>query len=282
MSDHDIYTLHPGSTPLLLSLPHVGTHIPPELLARLTPRAAQAEDTDWHLEAVYGFARALGASVLVPRHSRYVVDLNRPPENAPMYPGANNTELCPTRYFTGEPLYRAGQAPDDAEVAQRLQRYWRPYHDALAGELARLKAVHGHALLWDGHSIRSELPWLFDGQLPALNLGTANGRSCDPALRAALSAVLASQTRYSHVTDGRFKGGHITRHYGQPELGVHAVQMEMCWHTYMPEAGPWQLDAERVAQLQPLLRALLQTMLDWKPPSRHSRESGNPEGPPHV
>jgi N-formylglutamate deformylase len=201
----------------------------------------------------------------VPLHSRYLIDLNRPPENAPMYPGANNTELCPTRYFTGEPLYRKGQAPGEAEVAQRLRLYWQPYHAALAAELARLKSTHGHALLWDGHSIRSELPWLFDGQLPALNLGTANGSSCAPALRSALMQVLAAQDRYSHVTDGRFKGGHITRHYGQPAQGVHAVQMEMCWHTYMPEAGPWRLDAARLAHLQPLLRQLLQTMLDWRP-----------------
>jgi N-formylglutamate deformylase len=265
MSEHDTYTLHPGTTPLLLSLPHVGTHIPAALQPRLMPRAAELEDTDWHLEAVYDFAHEIGASVIVPRHSRYVIDLNRPPENAPMYPGANNTELCPTRFFTGEPLYRDGQAPDEAEVAQRLARYWRPYHDALLGELARLKATHGHALLWDGHSIRSQLPWLFEGQLPALNLGTANGASCAPSLRSALMAVLAGQAEYSHVSDGRFKGGYITRHHGQPTQGVHAVQMEMCWHTYMHEAGPWQLDRERVQRLQPLLRQLLQTMLVWRP-----------------
>ena len=273
MNPNDIYTLHPGSTPLMLSLPHVGTLIPEALKPRYLPRAAAVEDTDWHLEAVYSFARELGASVIVPRHSRYVIDLNRPPENAPMYPGANNTELCPTRFFTGEPLYREGQAPDGAEVAQRLARYWRPYHDALAAELVRLKAAHGHALLWDGHSIRSELPWLFDGQLPALNLGTANGASCAPSLRSALMDVLAAQTQYSHVTDGRFKGGYITRHHGQPDQGVHAVQMEMCWHTYMPETGPWQLDAQRVQRLQPLLRHLLQAMQAWHPAPRQSPAS---------
>jgi N-formylglutamate deformylase len=277
MNVNEIYTLHPGRTPLLLSLPHVGTLIPDALKPRFMPRALELEDTDWHLEAVYDFAHEIGASVIVPRHSRYVIDLNRPPENAPMYPGANNTELCPTRLFTGEPLYREGQAPGEAEVNQRLARYWRPYHDALATELARPKAAHGHALLWDGHSIRSELPWLFDGQLPALNLGTADGASCAPALRHALMDVLAAQTAYSHVTDGRFKGGYITRHHGQPGLGVHAVQMEMCWHTYMPEAGPWQLDAGRVQRLRPLLRQLLQTMLAWQAPSRHSRAGGNPQ-----
>ena len=258
------YTLHRGHTPLLLSLPHVGTRIPAALLPRYAERASALEDTDWHLQAVYAFARELGASILAPEHSRYVIDLNRPPENAPMYPGANNTELCPTRFFTGEPLYRAGQAPDAAEVAQRLATYWRPYHDALAAELARLKAQHGHALLWDGHSIRSQLPWLFDGRLPDLNLGTANAGSCHPSLHAALMQVLAGQQAFSHVTDGRFKGGYITRQYGRPAHGVHAVQLEMCWSTYMTEDPPWLLAPERVASVTPVLRALLQTMLDWR------------------
>lgn len=259
------YTLHRGHTPLLLSLPHVGTRIPAALLPRYAERASALEDTDWHLQAVYAFARELGASILAPEHSRYVIDLNRPPENAPMYPGANNTELCPTRFFTGEPLYRAGQAPDAAEVAQRLATYWRPYHDALAAELARLKAQHGHALLWDGHSIRSQLPWLFDGRLPDLNLGTAGGTSCAPELRAALQQVLQAQDRFSQVVDGRFKGGHITRSFGKPAAGRHAVQLEMCWSTYMPEEPPYGIEASRAARLEPVLRALVQTMVAYKP-----------------
>ena len=259
-----IYTLHRGHTPLLLSLPHVGTRIPPALQPRWAPRAAALEDTYWHLEAVYGFARELGASILVPQHSRWVIDLNRPPENAPMYPGANNTELCPSRFFSGDRLYLPGQAPDEAEVQQRLATCWRPYHDALAAELARLKAQHGHALLWDGHSIRSQLPWLFDGRLPDLNMGTANAGSCHPGLRAALMQVLAGQTAFSHVTDGRFKGGYITRQYGRPADGVHAVQLEMCWSTYMAEEPPWVLAPDRVARVTPVLRALLQTMLGWR------------------
>ncbi len=260
---HPIYHLHRGHTPLLLSLPHVGTRIPPALQARYTGRAQALEDTDWHLEALYGFAKDLGASILVPQHSRYVIDLNRPPENAPMYPGVNNTELCPTRFFTGEPLYLPGQAPAEAEVQQRLATYWRPYHEALAAELARLKAQHGQALLWDGHSIRSQLPWLFDGRLPDLNMGSANASSCHPGLRAALMQVLAGQTAFSHVTDGRFKGGYITRQYGRPADGVQAVQLEMCWSTYMAEDPPWGLAPDRVARVRPVLRALLQTMLDW-------------------
>ena len=261
---HPVFTLHRGHTPLLLSLPHVGTRIPPALQARYAARASALEDTDWHLEALYGFARDLGASILVPQHSRYLIDLNRPPENAPMYPGVNNTELCPTRLFTGDALYLPGQAPDQAEVQQRLAAYWQPYHAALAAELARLKAQHGQALLWDGHSIRSQLPWLFDGRLPDLNMGTANGSSCSPGLRDALMQVLAGQSAYSHVTDGRFKGGYITRQYGRPADGVQAVQMEMCWSTYMAEDPPWQLDPQRVARVTPLLRALLLAMLGWR------------------
>jgi len=259
------FTLHRGSAPLLVSLPHVGTLIPDRLKPRLVDRALAAEDADWHLDRLYAFARDLGASLIVPRHSRYVIDLNRPPENTPMYAGANNTELCPTRFFSGEPLYREGQVPTDAEVRQRLDGYWRPYHEALAGELARLKARHGHTVLWDGHSIRSELPWLFEGRLPDLNLGTAAGGSCASGLRAALMQVLAAQDRYTHVADGRFKGGYITRHYGRPGAGVHAVQLEMCWSTYMDERPPYEIDPRRAAQLEPLLRVLLQAALAWRP-----------------
>ena len=263
--NNDVYTLRRGSTPLLLSLPHVGTHIPDALQARLVPQALAVEDTDWHLETLYAFAHDLGASVLVPHHSRYVIDLNRPPENLPMYPGVNNTELCPTRAFTGTPLHRDGSEPDDAEVLQRLDQYWRPYHRALGAELARLKAAHGHALLWDGHSIKSHLPWLFEGRLPDLNLGTVSGGSCAPSLRAALMDTLDGQGNYSHVTDGRFKGGYITRRYGRPRDGVHAVQMEMCWSCYMPEQPPYQTDPSRLKRLQPVLRSLLTAMLDWRP-----------------
>ncbi|HMO46185.1 MAG TPA: N-formylglutamate deformylase [Rubrivivax sp.] len=261
-----IYTLQRGTTPLLLSLPHAGTHIPPALAEALLPRALQTEDTDWHLERLYAFATELGASLIVPRHSRYVVDLNRPRDNQPMYAGANNTELCPTRFFTGDALYRDGLAPSEAEVQQRVATYWQPYHDALRTELERLRAAHGHALLWDGHSIKSELPWLFDGRLPDLNLGTAGGASCAPSLRQALSGVLRAQSDYSVAIDGRFKGGHITRHYGRPRDSIHAVQLEQCWSSYMRETPPYTWDAEHAARVQPLLRRLLQTMLDWKPP----------------
>lgn len=259
------FELHTGSTPLLISFPHVGTSIPPDQQHRYTPRALAVEDTDWFLDRLYAFAGEMGATLLVPRCSRYLIDLNRSSENQPMYPGQNNTELCPTRHFTGEPIYRPGLAPDEAEVQRRVALYWQPYHDALQQALQRLHAAHGHVLLFDAHSIQSQLPWLFEGTLPHLNLGTAGGHSCDPGLRAALAAVLAAQPHYSHVVDGRFKGGHITRHYGRPGAGVHTVQLEMCWRAYMDETPPWQWSETRAAQVRPVLRRLVQTMIEWRP-----------------
>ncbi len=257
----DLVTLQCGSVPLLVSFPHVGTELPPEVAACLVDDALAVADTDWHLESLYAFVRELGASTLVPRVSRYCIDLNRPPENTPMYAGANNTELCPTRAFSGEPIYRKGKAPDAAEVERRLQHYWRPYHAALASELARLKAVHGYALLFDAHSIKSALPWLFDGRLPDLNLGTASGESCGAPLREALARVLQGQSRYTHAVDGRFKGGYITRHYGRPREGVQAVQLEMAWRCYMLEAPPYAIDEARASGVRPLLAALIEAML---------------------
>lgn len=264
MSAHDIYTLRRGTTPLLISMPHVGTQIPPQQRARYTERALQLEDTDWFLDRLYAFAEPLGASLLVPVHSRYLIDLNRPSDNRPMYAGRNNTELCPTRHFTGGPIYREGQAPDEAEIRRRVQVYWQPYHDAIAAEVARLKAAHGHAVLFDAHSIKSELPWLFEGTLPHMNLGTAGGASCAASLREALGAVLAAHNGYGHVVDGRFKGGHITRHFGRPGEGVHAVQLEMCWRAYMDEV-PARWNDAKAAAVTPLLRELVQAMVSWRP-----------------
>jgi N-formylglutamate deformylase len=261
------FQLHRGTAPLLISMPHVGTVIPDDQLERyVLPRAARTEDTDWHLDRLYGgIAQDLSASMIVPRYSRFLVDLNRPPEDTPMYPGASNTELCPTRFFTGEPLYEAGRAPDADEKRRRIDQYWRPYHNALQSELDRIKAEHGYALLFDAHSIKSELPWLFEGTLPALNLGTVDGRSCDPAITARLSGVLAAQNAYSQVANGRFKGGYITRHYGRPDLRQHAVQLEMCWRCYMSEDESYGYDETRAAAVQPVLRDLLSALLEWKP-----------------
>lgn len=265
MTSAPLYTLHRGTAPLLISMPHVGTTIPAELKPLYVDRALATEDTDWFLDRLYAFAIGLGASMLVPHTSRFVVDLNRPSDNQPMYAGQNNTELCPTRFFTGDPIYREGCAPDDTEIRRRVAVWWQPYHDALRQELDRIRAVHGHVVLFDAHSIKGELPWLFPGQLPDMNIGTASGNSCAASLREQVAAVFASQSTYSHVIDGRFKGGHITRHYGAPAQQVHAVQLEMSWRAYMLESAPYVWHEPRASAVTPLLRQLVGTLLDWRP-----------------
>ena len=257
----DTFTLHHGTAPLLVSLPHDGSAIPGVLAARMTPAARRAPDTDWHVSRLYAFARDLGASMLVPRYSRYVVDLNRPEDDTSLYPGQNTTGLCPAVRFTGEPVYLEGQAPSLAEVGERVEAYWRPYHQALAAELARLKAEHGRVVLWEGHSIRgSDLPFLFEGRLPDLNLGTAAGASCAPGLQQRLEAVLGDQSEYDWVANGRFKGGHITRHYGDPAAGIDAVQLEISQRNYMDEDS-FAYDDAKAERLQWVLRAMLETAL---------------------
>ncbi len=263
------FTLHPGRVPLLVSMPHVGTHIPPDLHSSFVARALGVEDTDWHLPRLYDFLDELGASVLIAHTSRYVIDLNRPPDDAPLYPGAANTELCPTRFFTGEALYQSGAEPSAQERQRRCTRYWQPYHSALAAELQRLQALHGQVLLWDAHSIRSQLPWLFEGTLPDLNIGTASDTSAHAAIATAMAQAVAqanaqAQTQtglYTHVRNGRFKGGYITRHYGAPAQHIHAVQLELCQCRYMTEAAPFAFDASQAATLRPLLKAMLQQAL---------------------
>jgi N-formylglutamate deformylase len=252
------FHLHRGTVPLLVSIPHMGTEIPPELRGDYVPRALDVEDTDWHLDRLYAFARDLGASVLQATVSRYVIDLNRPPDDTPMYPGAANTELCPTRFFTGDPLYREGRVPSPEEKARRRTTYWQPYHHALQEELARLKARHGQVLLWDAHSIRAEIPWLFEGRLPDLNIGTADGRSADPAIAQAVAAAAARRPEFTHVVNGRFKGGYITRRYGQPAQQVHAVQLEMGQHLYMHDVPPWNWEPEAAARIEPVVRAMVE------------------------
>lgn len=256
----DTFSLHRGSAPLLISLPHDGTHIPEPIAAMMTPSARRVPDTDWHVSRLYAFARDLGASVLTPRHSRYVVDLNRPPDDVSLYPGQNTTGLCPAVQFSGEPVYLDGMAPDPDAVAERVEHYWRPYHAALAGELERLRAEHGRAVLWDGHSIRSVVPFLFDGRLPDFNLGTAGGASCSAELQQRLVGVLEAQADHSFVVNGRFKGGYITRHYGRPDQGIDAVQLELAQSTYMDD-GEVFYDAAKAAPTQRLIQRLLEAAL---------------------
>lgn len=263
MGMHD-YVLNRGTAPLLVSLPHDGTAVPESIGARMSAAARRVPDTDWHVGRLYEFAHALGASVIVPHWSRYVVDLNRDPAGQALYPGRSETGLVPTTTFAGEPIYTAA-APDAAEIALRRQRYWKPYHAALAAELARLRAVHPRVVLWDGHSIRSEVPMFFAGRLPDFNLGTAGGTSCSPGLQARLAAILQARAdggagHYSHVVNGRFKGGYITRHYGQPATGIEAVQLEMAQCVYMDEDS-FEYLPRRAAPVEGVIHALLEACL---------------------
>ncbi|HEY3327641.1 MAG TPA: N-formylglutamate deformylase [Novimethylophilus sp.] len=259
-----VFKLRQGGSPLLVSMPHVGTHLPSWLTPRLTPEALALADTDWCLEALYDFLDELDATLVVATHSRYVVDLNRPPDDASLYPGHSTTGLCPIDTFDARPVYVSGSEPGFPEMRRRIATYWRPYHTTLEAELARLKALHGSALLWDAHSIRSKVPRFFEGELPNFNIGTADHQACAPELAERLAAVVRNHGAYSWVMNGRFKGGYITRHYGQPGRGVHAVQLEMAMRTYMLEAPPFGFDEVLASPVRPVLRAMMEAMLVWQ------------------
>lgn len=257
----DTFSLHRGRVPLLISLPHDGSFIPDDIAARMRPAARRSPDTDWHVGRLYApLAEALGASVLKPRASRYVVDLNRPADGHALYPGQRETGLVPVVGFDGEPLYLDGEAPDGAEVQRRVNDWWQPYHDALTQEVARLRAEHGRVVLWEGHSIRSRVPMLFDGKLPDFNLGTAAGASCGAELQTRLQGCLEAQAQFSIAVNGRFKGGYITRHYGLPDTGVQAVQLELVQLNYMDEAS-FEYDAAKASPVQALIGRMLQICL---------------------
>jgi N-formylglutamate deformylase len=256
------FTLQRGNAPLLISLPHDGSAIPEAVAARMSPSARRSPDTDWHVGRLYGsLAQRLGASVLKPLNSRYVIDLNRPADGHALYPGQRETGLIPTIGFDGEPLYLERAEPGAIEVQQRIAEFWQPYHQALAQELARLCAEHGRAVLWEGHSIRSRVPMLFEGRLPDFNIGTASGASCGPGLQDALQACLMSQSRFSFALNGRFKGGYITRHYGKPDSAVQAVQLELVQLNYMDEES-FDYDPARAVAVQALIAQLLQITLN--------------------
>jgi len=259
------YRFSEGSLPLLVSMPHPGTYIPPEIEARMTDVAKTVPDTDWHMPQLYDFLAEMDVSVLQATHSRYVIDLNRAPDNQALYAGASNTELCPLQTFALQEIYLEGQRPDAAEVEARRATYWQPYHDKLAETLAALKAKHGLALLWDAHSIRSEVPRFFEGRLPDLNLGTADGAAAASSLLDILTAVArdAGHLGYTHAANGRFKGGYITRHHGDPANGIHAVQLELSEITYMDEDPPFAFREDLAEQVRPVLSGLIHTMLAW-------------------
>lgn len=251
-----------GRVPLLVSMPHPGTRLTPAVEAGLVDEAKELADTDWHIPRLYDFARELGASTLAANYSRYVIDLNRPADDKPLYSTAT-TGLYPDTLFDGRPLFHEGQAPSAEERARYLAEVWTPYHQTLAEELARLKAEFGYALLWDAHSIRSHIPHLFDGKLPDFNIGTNSGNSCPADLAERLQAVCAEAEGYSHVLNGRFKGGHITRHYGQPEQNVHAVQLELAQCNYMDEQAPFAYREDLATPTAAVLRKMLETFLAW-------------------
>jgi len=260
-----LFHLHRGDSPLVVDVPHAGTLLPEDIARSMTLAAREVPDTDWHVEKLWAFAREAGATLMVATHSRYVVDLNRDPSGAALYPGADNTELCPVRTFDNAPLYRDGAAPEPAAIAARRSTYFDPYHAALAAEIERVRLRHGHVVLVDGHSIRSEVPRFFAGRLPDLNLGTADGASCAPAVQAIAVGALAAARDFSGVVNGRFKGGYVTRNYGDPGRRVHAFQLEIAQRCYMDEAPPWRWDRARAAPLGAVLARLVDALLAWRP-----------------
>ncbi|HHQ4309126.1 TPA: N-formylglutamate deformylase [Serratia fonticola] len=257
----DPFEFQSGQLPLLISIPHAGTRLTPAVEKGLTDEARPLQDTDWHIPRLYDFARAMGASILVGNYSRLVIDLNRPADDKPLYTTAT-TGLFPDVLFDGRPSFLPDAAPSDEERAGYLQNIWQPYHQQLQNELARLKAQHGYALLFDAHSIASVIPRLFDGKLPDLNLGTNGGESCPASLSDRLVTCCQQQQQFSHVLNGRFKGGYITRAYGQPQEHQHAVQLELAQVNYMSEQT-FEFDVARAAPLQRLLQQMIESMLVW-------------------
>lgn len=256
----NLFHFEQGTIPLLVSIPHLGSRIPAGINGQLTDIALQVADTDWHLDRLYRFAAEMGATVLGGQFSRYVIDLNRPPGGESLYPGQTTTGLCPTETFRGEPVYREGNAPTQGEIDERLATWWQPYHDKLRSELDRMTAKFGTVLLWEAHSIAGVLPRLFEGKLPDLNLGTNGGASCDASVLEAIVAQLDDQP-YTWIANGRFKGGYITRAYGRPQTGVHAVQLEMCQSTYMNEQAPFDYRPDLAAGVQPVVRKMVEAAL---------------------
>ena len=257
----DPFLFRPGNVPLIISIPHMGVNVPPDLAAKMTPAGRQLADTDWHLDLMYDFAKDMGASLLMACYSRYVVDLSRPPNDETLYPGQTKTGLFPQFTFRGEPIYVDMSEPDEQERDQRLVDYWYPYHDCLASEIKRLKRAHGQVLVWEAHSIASVLPRLFEGKLPDLNIGTNAGASAASEVLNSIEAHLKSCV-YTHAVNGRFKGGYNTRHYGDPTNGVHVVQLEMCQSTYMSEDAPFEYRPELADRVKPVVRGLVEVALD--------------------
>ena len=259
-----------GSSPLVLSIPHAGTIIPESIENRLVSGWLSRKDADWHIDRLYDFVRAMDVTIVSTAISRTIIDVNRDPAGVSLYPGQATTELCPTTTFDGERLYSDGESPDQSEIAERRRLYYDPYHAALAEELKRLRKTHGKVVLYDCHSIRSRIPRLFDGELPDCNIGTNDGASCGAALRTRVGKICEASP-FRHVIDGRFKGGAITRRFGNPQDGVHAVQMELACRAYMrepipnvaPENWPGAYDADYAAPVRAILVRVIEACLDF-------------------
>lgn len=256
--------INQGTSPLVLGLPHTGTDLPDDCAARLNENGLALADTDWHIDTLYA---GLVPDITTVRTSihRYVIDVNRDPSGDSLYPGQNTTGLCPVTDFDGAGIYLVGAAPDANEVERRRLAYHAPYHAALAAELDRVRAKHGFAILYDCHSIRSRIPFLFDGVLPDFNIGTNGVTTCAPEIQDRVAEICAKAKPYTSILNGRFKGGWTTRHYGNPANGVHAIQMELAQSTYMQEAPPWAFEPARAAELRPHLTAILSALISWSP-----------------
>jgi N-formylglutamate deformylase len=264
----DWLLLHHGEAPLVVSFPHTGTDIPADIEPKLASQWLARKDADWWVHLLYDFVHSLGATTVRTRLSRTVIDVNRDPSGASLYPGQATTDLCPVTTFDGEPLYFSGSEPDVAEIARRRTLYFDPYHDALAAELQRLRASHERVVLYEAHSIRSLVPRMFEGALPHFNIGTNSGASCAPALTGAIETA-CDRSDFTRVTNGRFKGGWTTRHYGEPARGFHAVQMELACRGYMAEPScaftsdnwPPAYDPAKAAAMRAALIAVMQACL---------------------
>ena len=254
--------VHRGTAPLLMSFPHTGTEIPEAVSGKLVSREAALRDTDWHVDTLHAFARELGATLVRTPVSRTVIDVNRDPSGASLYPGQATTGLVPVETFDGERLYRPGEEPRAAEAEERRRTWFEPYHAALAAEIERLQNGHGRVVVYDCHSIRSRVPRLFPGELPVFNVGTNGGTSCDAGLEDAVAAA-CRETGESTVVNGRFRGGWITRHYGRPHEGVHAIQMELAQRFYMDEDRPEVAVRDKAARASARLRRIVAAALDW-------------------
>ncbi len=257
----NVFGVASGSGPIVLGQPHGGTHVPDAVFARLNERGQGLDDTDWHINRLYDGLFA-GATVVQSHVHRYVIDANRDPAGVSLYPGQNTTTLVPTTDFDGVPIWIKGQEPSEDEILSRREAFHAPYHDALAEELERVKAKHGVAILFDCHSIRSEIPFLFDGVLPVFSIGTNNGETCAAEVETATESICTDAGSYDTVLNGRFKGGWTTRHYGQPQANVHAIQMELSQRAYMDEFAPWAYRDDRANKLRPVLSAILKHLND--------------------